>query len=66
VSDVQKVVPVSFKKWIVISVVIFWFKTVISYVAFHCVIFSNCANYVCKIVKAAPSKECKEKENFKG
>jgi uncharacterized protein (TIRG00374 family) len=48
------------------GVVVFWLKTVISYIAFHCVIFSDCANYVCKIVKAVPSKKCKEKENSKG
>ena len=45
------------------GVVVFWLKTVISYVAFHCVIFSDCANYVCNFVRATPSKECKEKNN---
>ena len=48
------------------GVVVFWLKTVISYVAFHCVVFADCANYVCKIVRATPSKECKTKEEFNG
>jgi uncharacterized protein (TIRG00374 family) len=38
------------------GVVVFWLKTLISYVAFHCVVFADCANYVCNIVRATPSK----------
>lgn len=48
------------------GVVVFWLKTAISYVAFHCVIFADCTNYVCNIIRATPSKNCNEKENSKG
>jgi uncharacterized protein (TIRG00374 family) len=30
------------------GVVIFWFKTGISYAAFHCVVFASCASFVCR------------------
>ncbi|MCW3996465.1 MAG: flippase-like domain-containing protein [Candidatus Bathyarchaeota archaeon] len=38
------------------GVVVFWLKTGISYLAFHCVVFANCANYVCNVVKGTPRK----------
>jgi uncharacterized protein (TIRG00374 family) len=47
------------------GVIVFWLKTVISYVSFHCVIFAGCANYVCNIVRATPSKNCPKKVNPK-
>ncbi len=47
--------------------VIFWVKTAISYIAFHCVIFADCANYVCNAVKASNSGKPKNAEqNDKG
>jgi uncharacterized protein (TIRG00374 family) len=42
------------------GVVVFWLKTIISYVAFHCVIFADCANYVCNVVRAQKPKEHKD------
>ena len=46
------------------GVVVFWLKTAISYVAFHCVIFADCANYVCNIVRATPSKAMQGKRRY--
>jgi uncharacterized protein (TIRG00374 family) len=47
------------------GVIVFWLKTAISYAAFHCVVFANCANYVCNVVRATSPKECKAKEKMK-
>ena len=44
----------------------FWLKTVISYGAFHCTVFSPCANFVCRTIGVGPyseSKSCEEKKN---
>ena len=40
------------------GVVVFWLKTSISYLAFHCVVFADCTNYVCRIVKSDRRKTC--------
>ena len=40
------------------GVVVFWLKTSISYLAFHCVVFADCTNYVCRIVKSDSRKTC--------
>ena len=45
--------------------VIFWLKTGISYVAFHCTVFSPCANFVCRslgVGGVAGNKTCKSDE----
>ena len=47
------------------GVVIFWLKTGIAYIAFHCVVFAGCASYVCKLVRDKDNK-CPEKETEKG
>ena len=44
--------------------VIFWLKTGISYVAFHCIVFSPCANFVCRAIGVggiSGNKPCKTK-----
>jgi len=46
------------------GLVFFWLKTVISYGAFHCTVFSPCANFVCRAIGVGPyaqSKSCEEK-----
>jgi len=46
------------------GVVIFWLKTGISYAAFHCTIFSPCANFVCRAIGVggvAGNRPCKTK-----
>jgi uncharacterized protein (TIRG00374 family) len=50
------------------GVLVFWLKTVISYVAFHCTIFAPCSNYVCRAIGiggVAGNKTCKEVEKDK-
>jgi uncharacterized protein (TIRG00374 family) len=42
------------------GVVVFWLKTSIAYIAFHCVIFADCAGYVCRVVRASDSDRCKK------
>jgi uncharacterized protein (TIRG00374 family) len=42
------------------SVVIFWLKTAVSYIAFHCVVFANCASYVCNTVRG--TQPCKNQD----
>jgi uncharacterized protein (TIRG00374 family) len=37
------------------SIVIFWLKTGVSSVAFHCVVFAGCAGYLCRVVRASDS-----------
>jgi len=44
------------------SVVIFWLKTGVAYIAFHCVVFSDCANFVCRAVRTPDSNKCKQKQ----
>jgi uncharacterized protein (TIRG00374 family) len=44
------------------GVVVFWLKTAVSYVAFHCAIFSDCANYVCNVIRASEPKNCANKQ----
>lgn len=48
------------------GVVVFWLKTAISYVAFHCVIFADCANYMCTVVRGTKSTKQCEKETANG
>ncbi len=48
------------------GVVFFWLRTIVSYVAFHCVVFSNCASLVCKEVRADPNDNCKTNQNTNG
>ncbi len=45
------------------SVVMFWLKTGISYVAFHCVVFAGCAGYLCRIVRASDSCKTNSKDS---
>jgi len=50
------------------GLVFFWLKTVISYGAFHCTVFSPCANFVCRTIGVGPyaeSKSCEEKKKPK-
>lgn len=47
------------------GVVVFWLKTGISYVAFHCVVFAGCASYVCNLVREK-NDVCPEKETENG
>ena len=47
------------------GVVVFWLKTGISYIAFHCVVFADCASYVCNLVREKDDK-CPEKEAENG
>ena len=45
------------------GVVIFWLKTGISYAAFHCTVFTPCANFVCRSIGVggiAGNRSCKE------
>src|SRR3990170_5573395 len=45
------------------GVVIFWLKTGVSYAAFHCTVFSPCANFVCRSIGVggiAGNRSCKE------
>ncbi len=45
------------------GVVVFWLKTGISYAAFHCTVFSPCANFVCRSIGVggiAGNRSCKE------
>mgnify|MGYP000893695443 CR=1 FL=1 len=44
------------------GVVVFWFKTSIAYIAFHCIIFADCAGYLCRVVRASDSGKCKDDE----
>ena len=44
------------------GVVVFWLKTAIAYVAFHCVVFASCANYVCKAVRSPNTNNFEDKE----
>lgn len=44
------------------GLVVFWIKTGISYIAFHCTIFAPCSSYVCRVVGiggTAGNKSCK-------
>jgi uncharacterized protein (TIRG00374 family) len=45
------------------GVVVFWLKTGISYAAFHCVVFADCANYVCNVIRGPDTEKCKNKES---
>jgi uncharacterized protein (TIRG00374 family) len=36
------------------GVVIFWLKTSVSYLAFHCMVFADCTSYVCNKVRPKP------------
>jgi uncharacterized protein (TIRG00374 family) len=50
------------------GVVVFWLKTGISYAAFHCIIFSPCANFVCRAIGVggiAGNRSCKEEKKNK-
>jgi hypothetical protein len=45
------------------SLVVFWFKTIISYAAFHCTVFSPCSNFVCRAIGVggvAGNRTCEE------
>src|SRR4030066_2505087 len=45
------------------GVVVFWLKTGISYAAFHCTVFTPCANFVCRSIGVggiAGNRSCKE------
>ena len=47
------------------GLVVFWFKTVISYAAFHCTVFSPCSNFVCRAIGVrgvAGNRSCKEEK----
>jgi uncharacterized protein (TIRG00374 family) len=50
------------------SLVVFWFKTIVSYAAFHCTVFSPCSNFVCRAIGVggvAGNRTCKEEEESK-
>jgi uncharacterized protein (TIRG00374 family) len=40
------------------GVVVFWLKTIISYAAFHCIIFSDCTSYVCNRIRGPNPRKC--------
>ncbi len=45
------------------GLVVFWLKTVISYAAFHCTVFSPCSNFVCRAIGVggvAGNRSCKD------
>ncbi len=44
------------------GVVIFWLKTVISYVAFHCVVFADCASFICNTVRGTTVDKCNDEK----
>jgi glycosyltransferase 2 family protein len=61
-------VPIEFGTSVALlgGLVIFWLKTGISYAAFHCTVFSPCANFVCRAIGVggvAGNKPCKTKEH---
>lgn len=44
------------------GLVVFWLKTVVSYAAFHCTVFSPCSNFVCRVIGVggiAGNRSCK-------
>jgi len=50
------------------GLVVFWIKTVISYAAFHCTVFSPCSNFVCRAIGVggvAGNRSCKEEARKK-
>src|SRR3990170_2961213 len=50
------------------GLVVFWLKTVISYAAFHCTVFSPCSNFVCRAIGVggvAGNRSCKEEQKNK-
>lgn len=47
------------------GVVVFWLKTGLSYVAFHCVVFADCASYVCSFVKGKETEKCNNTDDEK-
>jgi len=44
------------------GLVVFWLRTLISYGAFHCTVFSPCANFVCRTIGLGPYAESKSCE----
>ena len=68
IYNALKVVPFELSTSVALlgGLVVFWVKTVISYAAFHCTVFSPCANYVCRAIGVggvAGNKPCKTKEH---
>jgi uncharacterized membrane protein YbhN (UPF0104 family) len=50
------------------GLIVFWLKTGIAYIAFHCTIFTPCANFVCRAVGVggvAGNKSCKLEDKKK-
>lgn len=51
------------------GLLVFWMKTIISYGAFHCTIFSPCANFVCRAIGVggyAGNSSCKGEKTDSG
>src|SRR4030067_3000580 len=70
IYNALKVVPIELSTSVALlgGLVIFWLKTVISYAAFHCTVFSPCSNFFCRAIGVggvAGNRSCKEEKKNK-
>src|SRR4030067_3818421 len=70
IYNALKVVPFELSASVALlgGLVVFWVKTVISYAAFHCIVFSPCSNFVCRAIGVggiAGNRSCKEEKKNK-